>query len=98
MKTRLALTTIAAIATALVLVPTAALAQAEAARTRPTRDPAAAENRVDAVKARCLKQIDRRQTALSAVKTRVDEARTITDAHQSGLDANIESTASGLSS
>lgn len=98
MKTRTALTTIAALATAIVLVPTAALAQTDATRTRPTRDPAAAQSRVDDVKARCLKQIDRRQTALSAAKSRVDSAKAITDAHQSALDANIESTASGLSS
>ena len=99
MKTRTALTTITALATAAVLMPTAAFAQSNTARTRPTRDPAAAEGRpVDTVKARCLQQIDRRQTALSAAKARLENAKFLTDAHQSALDANIESTASGLSS
>ncbi|MEY2468548.1 MAG: hypothetical protein QOF21_1246 [Actinomycetota bacterium] len=105
MKTRSALTTVAALATALVLVPTAAFAQTDTTRTRPTRDPAAARERaatrersVDEVKARCLAQIDRRQTALSAAKKRLDNSRFLTDAHQAALDANIEATASGLSS
>ncbi|MBA2608320.1 MAG: hypothetical protein H0U92_05255 [Actinobacteria bacterium] len=68
----------ALVAVALVITPTAALAQ--------TRErPAASEERIDRVKARCLAQIDRRQRALEAEANRLDQARGLSAEHKSAL-------------
>jgi hypothetical protein len=93
-----------ALAAALALVPTAALAQTE---TTPTTRPArpertgerAGERReqlIERVKARCLSQIERRQRALGAERERLSNAKALTDAHRSALLRINESVSNGL--
>ncbi len=98
MKTRYALVTAAVVAGAL-LAPTAAFAQTDTTSTTVARGTRRAERQsaaADEVKSRCLNQIDRRQKALSAEKARLQNAKFLTDAHQSALEAINDKTSSGL--
>lgn len=100
MRTRFALTATAAAVVAALLAPTAALAQADTSTTTPSargaRRAEVKSQAVDEMKTRCLSQIDRRQNALSAEKTRLQNAKFVTDAHQSALESINEQTSSGL--
>jgi hypothetical protein len=82
---------LAAVATAaMVLTPATAVAQ-----TR-ERSPEREEYSLDRVKARCLEQIRRRQSALDNERERLRNARALTDEHRRALMAINEEVANGL--
>ncbi len=87
MKTKFVTT--ALVAVILGATPTAALAQ--------VRDRQQVQDqRVDRVKARCLTQIQRRQTALTDMDNRIDQAKAIADDHRSALKRIDTQTSDGL--
>jgi hypothetical protein len=81
----------AAVAAIVVTTPTAAFAQV---RDRQQGQ----DQRVDRVKARCLAQIQRRQSALTEMDNRLDQARALTDAHRAALKRIDTQSSDGLSS
>lgn len=89
MKTKLVAT--AAVALALVATPTVAFAQ--------VRDRQQVQDqRVDRVKARCLAQIQRRQTALTEMDNRLDQAKAIAEDHRGALKRIDTQSSDGLTS